>query len=137
MDPNTIDLSTLPSYLQFGGTALVLFVLGVIIYELLTPIREFKEIAAGNLAAAAGFAGFIIGYGIVINSVASSTHDLLELAVWSAIGLVFQLIAFFAAWALSGRQLISNINNGQVSSGVFLGAISIVFGLINGGALSY
>lgn len=136
MDPN-IDLSTLPNYLQFGGVALLLFIAGLVIYELITPIREFKEIAAGNLAAAAGFSGFVIGYGIVINSVASSTHDLFELIVWSAIGLGGQLLAFFVAWALSGRQLINSINNGTVSSGVFLGAVSIVFGLINGGALSY
>lgn len=136
MDPN-IDLSTFPTYLQFAGTALLLFVLGVIIYELITPIKEFKEIANGNLAAAAGFAGFVIGYGIVINSVASSTHDVIELAVWSAIGLVGQLLAFGVAWALTGRKLITNINNGTISSGVFLGAVSIVFGLINGGALSY
>lgn len=136
MDPN-VDLSTLPSYLQFYGIAIFLLVVGVVIYELLTPIREFKLIAEGNAAAAIGFGGAVIGFGIVINSVASSTHDWVELAVWAAIGLVGQLLAFFVAWMLSGRKMIAGINEGKTSFGIFLAATSIVFGLINGGALSY
>lgn len=128
-------LATLPLYLSFLGTAIVLLAAALAIYVLITPHREIELIRGGNVAAALSLGGTAIGMAIVIFSTASSTYNLLELVVWSAIGLVGQLLVFGVV-ALLIPGLTGGIVQGRTSYGILLGAFSIAMGILNAGALS-
>lgn len=128
-------LASLPLYLSFLGTAIVLLAAALAIYVLITPHREIALISEGNTAAALSLGGTAIGMAIVIFSTASSTYNLLELVVWSAIGLVGQLVVFgLVAVILPG--LPAGIIQGRTSYGILLGALSIAMAILNAGALS-
>src|SRR6187551_2411061 len=87
-------LTTLPLYLGFLGTTLGLLIAALAAYVMLTPYKEISLIRKGNGAAAYSLGGTAVGMAIVLYSTASGTFDLVELAVWGAIGLLGQLAAF-------------------------------------------
>jgi putative membrane protein len=128
-------LTTLPLYLAFLGTTVVLLIAALAIYVMLTPYKEISLIRNGNRAAAYSLGGTAAGMAIVLHSTASGTFIVLELAVWGAIGLAGQLLAFLAVSFLIPR-LRQGIEEDNVAYGIVLGAFSIAMGILNAGALS-
>ena len=128
-------LTTLPLYLAFLGTTVVLLIAALAIYVMLTPYKEISLIRNGNRAAAYSLGGTAAGMATVLHSTASGTFIVLELAVWGAIGLAGQLLAFLAVSFLIPR-LRQGIEEDNVAYGIVLGAFSIAMGILNAGALS-
>lgn len=128
-------LASLPLYASFLGTAIFLLAAALTIYVLITPHREVELIRGGNVAAALSLGGTAIGMAIVIFSTASSTYNVLELAVWSGIGLAGQLLVFGIVSTLI-PGLSAGITQGRTSYGLLLAAFSIAMGILNAGALS-
>jgi len=128
-------LDTLPLYFGFLGTSVVLVGVAVTLYMLITPYREIMLIRQGNSAAAISLGGTVIGMSIALYSVAASTFDLLELAVWGAVALVSQL-AIFALVSVKLPGFRQGVEEDRVGYGITLGAFSIAMGVLNAGALS-
>lgn len=128
-------LATLPLYLAFLGTTVVLMIAALAIYVMLTPYKEITLIRNGNRAAAYSLGGTVMGMAIVLHSTASGTFIVLELAVWGAIGLAGQLLAFLAVSLLIPR-LRQGIEADNIAYGIVLAAFSIAMGILNAGALS-
>lgn len=128
-------LDTLPLYLAFLGTALVLLIVAMGLYILITPHHEVRLIREGNTAAAYSMSGTAIGMAIVLYSTASSTFDVMELAVWGGIGLIGQLFVFGIV-SLMIPGLTKGLTEDRTSYGVLLGGLSIAMGVLNAGALS-
>ena len=54
----------------------------------------------------------------------------------AVISLVVQLIAFFIARAIV-PTISRNVEQGQLASGIFLGAVAIALGLLNAACMTY
>lgn len=128
-------LTALPLYLAFLGTAVGLLAVALTTYLMVTPYHEIRLISGGNSAAAYSFGGTAIGMSIVLHSTASSTFEVVELAVWGGIGLLGQLLVFLIV-SMMVPSLRQGIEDDNVAYGILLGALSIAMGILNAGALS-
>ena len=107
-------------------------------YTLVTPHDEWKLIKEEkNGAAAIGFGGAVIGFAIALSGAASNSVSLLDFAIWGAIALVAQLVAFALVRFVFMPQIVERINSNETSAGIMLGATSIAVGLLNAACMSY
>jgi putative membrane protein len=129
-------LSGLPLFAAYFGLGLLLLALFVFVYVRVTPYREIRLIREGNTAAAASLGGAIIGFVLPLASAIENSIALADMLLWSAIALLVQLLAFVVARALV-PAISRNVEQGQVASGVFLGAVAIALGLLNAACMTY
>lgn len=129
-------LTGLPLFAAYFGLGLLLLALFVFVYIRITPYREIALIRAGNVAAAASLGGSIIGFVLPVASSIENSVSLIDMLLWSLVALVVQLIAFVIARAMV-PAISKNVEEGQVASGVFLGAIAIALGLLNAACMTY
>jgi putative membrane protein len=101
-----------------------------------TPYREFALIREGNAAAAASLSGSLLGFVLPLASTVVHSVNLWDMAIWAAIALVVQILVFFVVRALL-PDIVRHIPQGNVGSGVFLGAASLAAGIINAACLTY
>jgi putative membrane protein len=128
-------LVTLPAFLIWFPTSTVLLALFGAIYLSITPWAELALIRAGNTAAAASFSGALLGYALVLASVLAHAVSLGDLLTWGGIGLLVQVLAFLVGRLLLGADLPRRMREGQVSSGLFLGVVSLSAGVLNAATL--
>jgi putative membrane protein len=129
-------LSTLPNFLAYLGTAIVLLVAFVAIYLYVTPYDEINLIRANNVAAAISLSGAVIGFAMPIANVIAHSDTLLDLAVWGVIAGIVQLLAWMVARVALPR-LKEAIAAGLVAPAIFVAALSITVGLINAACMTY
>jgi putative membrane protein len=121
-------------YVLFFAISVVLWALALVLYGLVTPVRELKLIGQGNRAAACSLGGAALGLAVVIGACSTITDVPRELAIWAALAALFQILAFVVvALILPGFR--QGISQDKTSYGIFLGALSLAIGLLNAGAL--
>jgi putative membrane protein len=129
-------LAYLGVYLSYMAVCAGLLAAGLAAYVWVTPYREFKLIQEGNTAASYSLGGTLIGFTLPLASAAAHSVDLADLAVWGAIALAFQVLAFLAVTvAFKGFRL--GMEEGKASYGIMLGSLSIAVGILNAGLLTY
>ena len=129
-------------YLNFGsylGVAIVLLVIGILLFMLSTPkINEMRLIAEKNVSAALLLGGKVVGLAIVLGAAAEYSVSLIDMAIWGAIGIVSQIIVFVLAEVVTIRFSISNaIKEDNRAVGVMLFSLSLAIGWIVAKCLSY
>lgn len=124
------SISTLPSFLAYLALALLVLAVFLRVYVTVTPYREFALVREGNLAAAVSLAGTIIGFALPVADVIRNSKDLVDLAVWSVVACLVQLLVYLAA-RLTMPHLAEDIPAGKVAPALFLAALSVGVGLIN------
>lgn len=129
-------LSGLPAFAAYFGLALLLLAVFVFVYVRVTPYREIRLIRDGNAAAAASLGGALIGFALPVASAVENSVSILDMLMWAAVALIVQLIAYALARLLV-PALGRNIEQGQLASGVLLGAIAIAIGLLNAASIVY
>ena len=129
-------LQGLPYFAAFFGVSLLLLTICLVLYVLITPYPEIKLIREGNAAAAASLGGVIIGFALPLASVVVNSVSLLDMLLWSAVALLVQLIAFTAV-RLMVPAIARHVREGQVSSGIFAGAVAIALGILNAASMTY
>ncbi len=129
-------LATLPNFLAYLGTAMVLLVAFVAIYLYITPYDEINLIRANNTAAAITLSGAVLGFAMPIANVIAHSDTLLDLVVWGVIAGIVQLLAWMVARVALPR-LKEAIAAGLVAPAVFVAALSITVGLINAACMTY
>jgi len=129
-------LTGLPLFAAYLGLGLLLLGAFVFIYIRITPYKEISLIRDGNAAAAASLGGAIIGFVLPVASSIENSVALLDMLLWALISLVVQLLAFVIARAMI-PAISKNVEQGQLASGVFLGAIAIALGLLNAACMTY
>ena len=120
---------------HFASALAFLFVF-IAVYIRITPYKEIALIREGNTAAAASLSGAVLGYCIALASSVAHSIDLLDMLVWGSIALFVQLLAFFAT-RLMLPDLIKDVPENKLASGIFLGAISLGMGILNAACQSY
>jgi putative membrane protein len=120
---------------HFASALAFLFVF-IAVYIRITPYKEIALIREGNTAASASLSGAVLGYCIALASSVAHSIDLLDMLVWGSIALFVQLLAFFAT-RLMLPDLIKDVPENKLASGIFLGAISLGMGILNAACQSY
>jgi putative membrane protein len=121
-------------YLIFLGVCVVLWLVGFVLYTLITPVKEMKLISQGNRAAAVTSAATAIAIAAVIAASASVNTDVNALFRMGGLAVVSQLFAFVLI-ALLLPSFRAGINADKLSYGIFMGGISIAIALLNVGAM--
>lgn len=132
----TASLAGLPAFLSYFGVGVGLLVLFCAIYVQLTPHREFALIRANKSAATLAFGGSLLGFCLPLHAAITHSVSLIDCAIWGAIALVVQLLAFFAVRLFIGN-LSGRIANNEIAAGGFLAAVSLGVGLLNAASMSY
>lgn len=124
------------AFISHFGTALAFLFIFIAIYIRITPYKEITLIRAGNTAAAASLSGAVLGYSIALASSVAHSIDLIDMLIWGSVALFIQLLAFFAA-RLMLPDLIRDVPDNKLSSGIFLGALSLGMGILNAACQTY
>lgn len=131
-----IELFT--STLSYIGVALLLLLIGIILFEVTTKNKEFELIKKGNKAAVYAFGGRILGLGIVLYSSISNSINILDMVIWGSMAIVIQIIVFYLAEWLTPKFNVTNaIDEDNQAVGLFLLFLSLSIGLIIAGSLTY
>lgn len=126
----------LPAFLAYFVLGLVFYAAFALVYSALTPQKEMTLIRAGNMAAVTAYLGSILGFGIVLASAAANSVSVVDFIIWSIIGVLAQILAFFIA-SLTMTKLHERITNGEISAGVWNAGISLAVGLLNAACMTY
>jgi putative membrane protein len=127
-------LTGLPVFLFHGSIAILIWSAGVGLYMALTPHNEIKLVRDGNIAAGLSLGAAAIGIAIPMAATVSSSHSVLDLAVWGATSVVLQLAAFRVVDLLI-RDLSSRITKGEMAAAAVLTGIKLGTALLTASAL--
>ena len=130
------SLLGLPEFLVYFVLSLVWLVLFMRLYTWITPHHEWNLIRANNSAAALAFVGALIGFALPLHSAITHSLSLLDCAIWGAIALIVQVMAF-GLLKLLLPQLSERIQQGEMATGIFCAGFSITIGIINAACMSY
>jgi putative membrane protein len=124
----------MPVMLTHFLAAIAIFVLGIAIYSKLTPFHELELIREGNSAAGVSALGATLGLANPIAGALAGSVNLLDLVLWGLAALVVQLLTFVIV-AVVIRQLVEQINKGEMASALLLAGVQVSVGLINAAAV--
>ncbi len=124
------------SFSQFFLLGLVYLFVFIKIYVKVTPYDEIALIKNGNLAASLSLLGATIGFLLPMASVITHTHLINDMAIWSLISMIVQLLSFQAIKMIWMPDVQEKIESGNVACGVFLLTLSLAVGLINAVSMS-
>ena len=130
------SLAGLPYFIAYFGLSLLLLTACLAVYVAITPYPEIRLIRDGNTAAAASLSGVLVGFALPLASAVAHSVSLLDMLVWAGIALVVQLVAY-AAVRLAVPRIVAHVREGQVASGVFLGAVAVSVGILNAACMTY
>jgi len=129
------SLADLPYFIASFGIVLMLLALGLAAYVALAARRDMRLVAEGNVAAAAGMTGAFIGFALPLASAVIGGGTLLDMLAWGGVALLAQLLVL-AGLRLILSSLVRRMHDGQVASGVFLGAVAVTIGILNAACLT-
>jgi putative membrane protein len=128
-------LAPLVNFILYFVVALVAEVVFIALYISVTPHREMALIRQGNVAAAISLAGAVLGFTLPLASVIAHAVSLIDLAIWSVVALIAQLVVFFAVDAAL-RKVSRHIEDGNVAAATTLAGASLAIGLINAACMT-
>ncbi|WP_088332397.1 DUF350 domain-containing protein [Lacimicrobium sp. SS2-24] len=138
MDAVMLSLSGLGNFALYFIVSIILLFVFKVLYALVTPHDEWKLVKEDkSIAAAAGFGGSVVGFSIALAGAASNAVSLIDFAVWGAVALIAQLLAFALLRFTFMPKIVERINNNEISAGVMLAAMSIAIGLLNAACMTY
>ena len=130
--PSIVGIPAFLVYVTAGAALLALF--GTI-YVRLTSHHEISLIRDGNLAAAIGFGGGLIGFSLPLSRAIQQASSVPDLLVWALVALAVQFLAYLVAQRLL-PGVSDRISAGDQAAGTLLAAISIACGLINAASMT-
>ncbi len=71
-----------------------------------------------------------------VASVIANSVGLLDVVMWSVVAMAIQVLLFVVVWKRFA-DIVTSIHDGRVSSGIFLGALSVAIGILNASCLTY
>jgi len=128
-------ISSLPAFAGYFATAVGLLAVFLALYVFVTPYSELTLIREGNIVAAISLAGAIIGYALPIAVSVAASHNIVVMIGWGVVACVVQLMAYIVA-RLALPQLVLNIPQGKIASGIFLASLSLGIGILNAGCIA-
>jgi putative membrane protein len=136
MDFVKFSLAGFDDFLIYAGLS-VAFIYGYMIcYLWITPYNELKLIKDGNIAAAVSLAGSVLGFTFPLAAAVANAVHPWDMMLWGLIAALVQLLVYVAV-----RYTLINVTrripDGQIASGIVLGAISVSAGMLNAACMTY
>lgn len=128
-------LSSLPYFLAYFGSVILLAASFLTAYVAITPHKEFSLIRDGNTAAAFQLVGTFIGWTIPMAVVIGFSHHLIDMVVWGVVSLITQLLIFFVISRILFRGIEARISDNCNASGLFVGGVGVAFGILQAGCM--
>jgi putative membrane protein len=128
-------LATVPAFLAYFATAVLLLASFLTLYCVILPGAEWARIRQGNAAAALSLAGAALGFSLPLAAAIAHAESLPDMALWAGISLLVQLGAF-AAMHLLRRDVSAAIARGDMAEAIVLAAGSVVLGLLNAACMT-
>ncbi|PPR24387.1 MAG: hypothetical protein CFH40_00874 [Alphaproteobacteria bacterium MarineAlpha10_Bin3] len=128
-------LTNLSEFLLFFVVAAVLTVVFVLVYTRITRHNEIALIKEGSTSAALAFSGSLIGFALPLASTMIGSFTVLELVLWGLVALVVQILVYFLI-RLPMPRISARIESDEVAAGIWLGACSIVAGILNAASMT-
>jgi len=128
-------LSSLSQFLLFFVAAAVLTLIFVVVYTRITRHNELDLIKQNSKAAALAFSGSLVGFALPLASIMIHTPTVVEMVLWGVVALIIQVLVYLVL-RLPMPQLSERIDKGEIAAGIWLGACSIVGGILNAAAMT-
>jgi putative membrane protein len=130
------SLSGFDDFLVYFGLAILFVIAFLWVYTLVTPYNEIQLIKAGNAAAAWSLGFALLGFSLPLASAMIHSVNPWDMMLWALIALVVQILVFVVVRLLL-PNVTRHIQEGQVSSGAFLGLLSLAAGVLNAASMTY
>ena len=128
-------ITSLGEFFLFFMVAVLLTLIFTVIYWRVTSHNEFKLIKEKSTAAALAFSGSLIGFALPLVSVMLNSTNVIELALWAVVAMVIQIFVYFLV-RMPMPRISERIENDEVSAGIWLGAASLVGGMLNAASMT-
>ncbi|HML12212.1 MAG TPA: DUF350 domain-containing protein [Xanthobacteraceae bacterium] len=129
------SLAGLPAFLVYFCVAAAIVAAYLFIYTRITPHDEFGLIRDNVPAAAIALGLSLLGFVLPVASAIAHAANIVDCVVWSVIALVVQLIAYFVAQIVD-PHLAKRIAAGELASAIWLGLVSVTFGVLSAASMS-
>ena len=136
MDFVKFSLSGFEDFLLYAGLSIMFIYLFMIVYLWLTPYSELKLIKDGNVAAALGLSGSVLGFTFPLATAINQALHPWDMMIWAVIAAAVQLLVYVAV-RYSLLNVVRRIPDGQVATGIVLAAISMSAGILNAACMTY
>jgi putative membrane protein len=136
MDFVKFSLAGFDEFLIYAGLAIAFIYLYMIVYLWITPYNELKLIKDGNIAAAVSLSGSVLGFTFPLAAAIFQAVHPWDMMLWAFIAGVVQLFVYVAV-RYSLLNVSRRIPDGQIATGIVLGAISVSAGLLNAACMTY
>jgi putative membrane protein len=128
-------LVSLSEFLIFFVVAAVLTILFVVIYTRVTRHDELALIKKNSTAAAIAFSGSLIGFALPLASTMINSITVVEMALWGMVALIVQVLVYLLI-RLPMPRVSERIEADEVAAGIWLGACSMVAGILNAASMT-
>jgi len=125
----------LGDFFTFFILAVLLTLIFTVIYWQVTSHNEFKLIKEKSIAAAIAFSGALIGFALPLVSVMLNSANVIEMSQWAAVAMVIQIFVYFLV-RMPMPKISERIKNNEVAAGIWLGAASLVGGMLNAASMT-
>lgn len=129
-------VATLPNFLVYLATSVVLLVVFLAVYVVVTPQHELPLIRQGNVSASVVFGGTLLGFAMPLASAVAHSVNLTDMLLWGAIaGLVQGIASLLLRFVI--RDLRAHIEADRVSVAITMASLKLAMGLLNAAAIVY
>tara|TARA_X000001036_G_C20115191_1_gene576933 strand:+ start:94 stop:513 length:420 start_codon:yes stop_codon:yes gene_type:complete len=127
--------SGLPFLISHFIISVGIFLIGLWIYTIVTPMNELELIRGGNIAASISLFGACIGISIPLAICLASSINVIDILVWGSIAVILQLVCFKVV-DLFLNDLSQRIIDGEVGVAIVLVSFKISIAILNAAALA-
>ena len=136
MDFVKFSLSGFDEFLIYAGLAIAFIYVYMATYLKITPYDELKLIKDGNIAAAISLSGSVLGFTFPLAaSIFQAAHPW-DMMLWALIAAIVQLLVYVAV-RYTLLNVSRRIKEGQIATGIVLGAVSLSAGILNAACMTY
>ena len=128
-------IGNLGEFFTFFIVAVLLTLIFTVIYWQVTSHNEFKLIKEKSIAAAIAFSGALIGFALPLVSVMLNSANVIEMVQWAVVAMVIQIFVYFLV-RMPMPKISERIENNEVAAGIWLGAASLVGGMLNAASMT-
>ena len=128
-------LTDLTDFLAFFVVSLLLMIVFVAVYTSITRHSEIKLIKENSVAAAVAFSGSMIGFALPLASAMINSRTIFEMIIWGVVALIVQIVVYLLV-RLPMPRVSERIENNEIAAGIWLGASSLIAGILNAASMT-
>ncbi|WP_138415320.1 DUF350 domain-containing protein [Aquibacillus sediminis] len=117
--------------------AIIVVLIGLVIFEYITKYKDWDEIENGNQAVALSIAGKIIGICIILSFAIYHSISVWETVIWGGYGVILQVIAYLLFEGLTRKFSVEQkLKENNIAVGIITLAVSIGLAFVIGASIT-